>query len=446
MAVSFIFMLMYALMGELAKDPAIVKEETQRYITSFLPSEPTLQMGEAIGMMDTQEDLLNVLNMVAFSVIYLAVAAFRFLRAGCSAPASNPISSKNFYTKIFILLKLVVQSKHEGVVSLKWGFILELKQSLRSKKLVATFGIMLLLYVPFFYILKQESDVSGAGVGEVIERMIQFIGGMSMFFIAILALLMGATAINSEIEKGTLRIAMSKPISRLAYMAGKMLAQVTILFIALAASSLIAMIGFASLGVSISSTLVKEVFLLNFILLFGLLQLLFLGYLLSTVIKSSSTALGLALVLFFVIFMIAPSIVSYLAYTQVSPGESPGDKYTEYATKYLFFDPGSQVNVLLMSTEERECYKVVRVYNVKTHEERVLNVTPVKSCNFFVSGSSKFYRNETTITHIDCECNSTYAGIAHSVGKHSLNLLILVSMTVIYSALSILRFLRMDLR
>lgn len=329
---------------------------------------------------------------------------------------------------------------------MKWGFILELKQSLRSKKLIATLGIMLLLYVPFFYVLKQGGDVSVAWVEEVIEGMIQFIGGMSMFFIAILALLMGATAINSEIERGTLRIAMSKPISRLAYITGKMLAQVTVLFIALTASSLIAIIGFASLGVSISSMLVKEVFLLNLILFIGLLQLLFLGYLLSTVIKSSSTALGLALVLFFVIFMIAPSIVNYLAYTHTPSNESPEDKYTEYATKYLFFDPASQVKVLLMSTEERNCYKVVRVYNVNTHEERVVNVTPVKSCNFFISSPSEFHQNETIITHTSCECNSTYAGIAHSVGKHSLNLLILVGMTVLYSALSILRFLRMDLR
>ncbi|WP_083820412.1 ABC transporter permease subunit [Thermococcus sp. AM4] len=85
-AVAIIFTLMYAPMGELVKDPAIVREETWRYITYILPFEPTLQMNEAILMLGEQKSRANVLNLVVFSVFYIAAAAFFFSRANRSSP------------------------------------------------------------------------------------------------------------------------------------------------------------------------------------------------------------------------------------------------------------------------------------------------------------------------------------------------------------------------
>lgn len=82
MVAAFMFMLAYAPMGELVKDPAVIREETWRYMTFSLPFEPTLQMSGTLIERGTQKSLLNVLNLVAFSMAYLFLAAIRFSRAG----------------------------------------------------------------------------------------------------------------------------------------------------------------------------------------------------------------------------------------------------------------------------------------------------------------------------------------------------------------------------
>lgn len=324
-----------------------------------------------------------------------------------------------------------------------WGLILELKQSIRSKKVIGTLGIMLLLYVPFFYILKRYGDPSSVDVQTIVAHMIDFLSGMSMFFIAILALLMGATAINSEIEKGTLRIALSKPISRLGYIGGKMLAQAAVIFLALLFSTAVAIAGLALIGAPLSGTLVREVFLLNMVLFLGLVQLLFLGYLLSTFVKSSTTALGLALVLFFVISLIAPAIVTFIAMENTS--EYSDDTYQEYATKYLFFDPTTQVNLVLKDRNEMRCYEYVEVRNSQTGDVIQRNTTEIPSCNDY-KHTSEVHESNGAVTSRGCYCNETYAGIAHSVGKNKTNFAILIGMTFVYGLLTIWRFLRMDLR
>ncbi len=87
LAVSFLFMLMYAPMGELVKDPAVIREETWRYLTLYLPFEPTLQMEEALGRAGTGVNLLNVLNLGVFSAVYIAIAALLFSRGeGLDSP------------------------------------------------------------------------------------------------------------------------------------------------------------------------------------------------------------------------------------------------------------------------------------------------------------------------------------------------------------------------
>ena len=80
MAVAFLFMLKYAPMGELVESPAVIKEETWRCLTFCLPFEPTLQMEEALSGAGTGVNLLNVLNLGVFSVVYIAIAAPLFSR------------------------------------------------------------------------------------------------------------------------------------------------------------------------------------------------------------------------------------------------------------------------------------------------------------------------------------------------------------------------------
>ncbi|MCD6373291.1 MAG: ABC transporter permease [Thermococcus sp.] len=286
-----------------------------------------------------------------------------------------------------------------------WGFQLEFKQSLRTKKLWVIMGIMALLYIPVFYIIKRfgGQDLTAEAA---MTFLIQFVTGTAGFFIGILALLMGATAINSEIEKGTLRVAMSKPIKRLAYIGGKFLAHSVVLLIALLLSTLIGVLGVVYLGAPLSGQLVEDVLLLNMLLLLAMIQLVALGYILSTVIKSSSSALGAALVLAFVMFLIVPNIVSYMVYKEAmdSPNPSMSDieqLQKDYTTKYLFYVPTSQVGVITSD----------------------------------VGASSD----------PDME-NLEYNGMTYAIRHNLVNFGIIVGMTLVYLIVGFYRFTRMDLR
>ncbi len=285
-----------------------------------------------------------------------------------------------------------------------WGFQLEFRQSLRTKKLWVILGIMVLLYIPVFYIIKSiggsEITVEGA-----MAFLIQFVTGMAGFFIGILALLMGATAINSEIEKGTLRVAMSKPLKRVGYIGGKFLAHSVVLFLALLLSTVVGTLGVVWLGAPLTAVLVRDVLLLNMLLLLAMVQLVALGYIISTLVKSSSSALGLALVLAFVLFLIMPNVVGYLTFKASMNNPNMGhDEYIElqkeYTTKYLFYVPTSQVGVI--------------TGDVSNTDGDLANVT--------------------------------YNGMPYAIKKNPANLGILIGLTLVYLGIGFYRFLRMDLR
>ncbi len=287
-----------------------------------------------------------------------------------------------------------------------WGFRLEFKQSLRTKKLWVILGVMMLLYLPGFYLQKASGEEIET-VQQAVSILINNVNGLGGFFIAILALLMGATAINSEIEKGTLRVAMSKPIKRLSYIGGKFLAHTVVVLMALLLTTLVGIVGLAWLGAPMGSQLVTDSLLLNGLLLLAMVQLVALGYIISTFIKSSSTALGVALVVMFVVFMIMPAIVQFVAAKDTLLSENPDweayqEKSEEYKTKYLFYVPTTQIDVI------------------------VSDATVVKG----------------DVTNPSVE----YVGIGHAIKSNLANLFNLVFLTLVYLAIAFYRFLRMDLR
>ncbi len=292
-----------------------------------------------------------------------------------------------------------------------WGFKLEFKQNLRTKKFWLIIVIMAVLYIPSFYFMKSFFLQSGEHITNeaAMSMLINSITGMTSFFVAILALLIGATAINSEIEKGTLRIAMSKPIKRLHYIGGKFLAHCLVLLIALLFSTIVSLLGILYLGGSFTTQLVVDVFLLNMLLLLAMIQLVALGYIISTVIKSSNTALGLAIILMFVIFMIVPSIVNFLAIknTANSPNaniEEMQKLQKEYTTKYLFYDPISQVKVI---TEDVST-------TLSKNPRDILNVR--------------------------------YNGVAYAIRNNLTNFAHIIWLTILYLSIGFYRFVKMDLR
>ena len=297
-------------------------------------------------------------------------------------------------------------------MNMLWGFQLELKQSLRTKKLWVILGIMMLLYIPTLYITKSSMVMSGeeiTNVGDAVMVLIDNINGLGGFFISMLALLMGATAINSEIEKGTLRVAMSKPITRISYIGGKFAAHAVILLLALLLTTIVSIIGLSWLGAPITGELFKESLLFNMLLLLAMIQLVALGYIMSTYIKSSSAALGAALAIFFVVFMIMPTIVQFMLIKDyIANPEQPVNweeiqqRQKEYTTRYLFYVPTKQIDIIVGDASK-------------------------------VSGDFMNPQRE-------------YLGLGYAIKKNLINLGILVGMTGLYLVLAFHRFLRMDLR
>jgi len=325
---------------------------------------------------------------------------------------------------------------------LLWGLRLELKQGLRSKKLIGTLLIILFLYVPFLYFLKEEPSTY-MSTREIMATMSNFVTGIAIFFVGMLAMIMGATAINSEVEKGTLRVAMSKPISRLAYIGGKMLAHVAILFIALLVSVGVAIGGMALIGIDITAGFVWDMVLLNVLLLIGITGLLFLGYLLSAFIKSPINALVLALVLFFIVWKIAPAVVEYEAFTHAaSYKDYQGHVLQEYKTKYLFFDPSSQIDVMLSNMTERVCFAITKKME-PNGGEKILEKKKVSNCSGVWRSVGYPGGGEVIYT---CSCQDAYAGVGHSLRFHLVNLVLMMGTTIAYAGFAIFRFLRMDLR
>jgi len=299
-----------------------------------------------------------------------------------------------------------------------WGFKLELKKGIRTKKLWAVLLIMLLLYIPVIYLLKQGTGSGGEMSGEAaMAIMIQFITGMSMFFLGIVAIVMGATSVNKEIEEGTIRVVLSKKISRLSYILGKFSGQSVVFFGAVLLAVAVALAGLAYVGVDLTGNVVSDVLLLNLVLFMVMVEFLALGYILSTFLKSSGSALGVALVLFFIIYLVIPIFVQYEMYTHAPGDISEGglrDLKADYYTKYIFYSPTAQVEVITSYVSD---YREVK----KTVDTPKGKVTYTKSI-------------------------PTYNGVGHAIRTRWVNVLLLFLMSAAYLALAVVRFVRMDLR
>ncbi|GAB6135664.1 ABC transporter permease subunit [Thermococcus prieurii] len=282
-----------------------------------------------------------------------------------------------------------------------WGFQLEFMKGMRTKKLWAILAIIIALYVPVFYYMKQEGIKNEL---EAIAAIITFSSKTALFFLGILAIVFGAGAINKEIEDGTIRIALSKSVTRLGYILGKYVGQLVVFGVALLLTSFVTLAGLQWVGVSVSK-IASDVFLLNLLLLLTMLGFIAIGYIISTFVRSSGTSLGVALGVFFLLYLFIPSIVAYEASVHAPSHANIQERldYTaSYYTKYLFYSPSSQFSLILDA--------------VNTYHE-----------------------NNGSLT-------IEYAGISHAIHKRSTNVVILIVMTLIYLGIATWRFLRMDLR
>ncbi|WP_297513021.1 ABC transporter permease subunit, partial [Thermococcus sp.] len=246
--------------------------------------------------------------------------------------------------------------------------------------------------------------------------MIRFSSQTALFFLGILAIIFGAGAINKEIEDGTIRIALSKSVTRLGYILGKYSGQLVVFGVALLLTSFVTLAGLQWVGVSVSK-ITADVFLLNVLLLLTMLEFIAIGYIISTFVRSSGASLGVALGVFFILYVLLPTVVSYEMGKNLPENlsmEELNDYTANYYTKYLFYSPSAQFSVILDAVNE---YKEV----TKTIE---------------INGETHTYRDYT----------AEYAGIGRAMRKRAVNVALLVVMTLVYLGIATWRFLRMDLR
>jgi len=294
-----------------------------------------------------------------------------------------------------------------------WGFQLEFMKGLRTKKLWAVLAIIIALYVPAFYYMKNKGVTNEL---EAIAGIIRFSSDTALFFLGILAIVFGAGAINKEIEDGTIRIALSKSVTRLGYILGKYVGHIVVFGVALILTSFVILAGLGWVGVSVSR-ITSDVFLLNLLLLLTMMGFISLGYVISTFVRSSGTSLGVALGVFFLLYILLPAFVMYKA--SASMPDNPTVEETlnhkaDYYTKYLFYAPNAQFSVILDAVNT---YKKV----TKTVE---------------INGE----------THEFTDYSVEYAGIGKAIRERTVNVLLLLLTTLVYLGLATWRFLRMDLR
>lgn len=289
-----------------------------------------------------------------------------------------------------------------------WGFQLEFMKGIRTKKLWAILVIMLIFYVPVIYFMKQGNVTSEK---EAIAVIINYVTDMALLFLGILAIVFGAGAVNKEIEDGTIRIALSKSVTRLEYFLGKFLAQGLVLFLAIILTSAVTVTGLKWVGVGVGK-IFTDVVLLNLLLLLVMLEFIAIGYIMSAFIRSSGTSLGVALAVFFVIYLVIPAYVDYKIYVanEKMPREELGKIKEEYYTKYLFFSPVAQLEVITDSTMKEVTKRVVSSHGV------------YESISY------------------------EYVGLWNAMKTRAVNVMLMLAMTLVYLGIATWRFLRMDLR
>ncbi|WP_367884057.1 ABC transporter permease [Thermococcus sp. JCM 11816] len=188
-----------------------------------------------------------------------------------------------------------------------WSLKLEAGNSIRQKKFWLITALMVLIYIMAFYEIQGNLE-SASNPQEVLAvSLVEYVVAGAFLFIGLYALIAGgATALNSDLENGTIRLALSKPIRRATYLFGKFLGQSVSIIVAMLIATLLSFVITKYYGVSLTGKLISDLVLANGLILLAMLQLLALGILISSVIRSQNTALGVALVLFLVTSLVMP--------------------------------------------------------------------------------------------------------------------------------------------
>lgn len=143
------------------------------------------------------------------------------------------------------------------------------------------------------------------------------------YSVALLGILLGATAINREIEKGTLKSMVQESVSRGKIITGKLIGGLLTIVVALALFYILTVAFALILGVSMTrDDLVRFLATIPFSMLYGLVFLSF-GLLISTLIKKSKNALMMAIIVFIFFSFLIPTIAGIVAFAVAGLPPSP---------------------------------------------------------------------------------------------------------------------------
>jgi len=186
-----------------------------------------------------------------------------------------------------------------------WGFELELKKSLRTKKFWLILVLILLIYAMAFREVGNNLESATnplSGIG--------YITVSAFIFIVVYTLIAGATSVKT-LRTEWLGVSSANPLGGYrTYLANSW---VRPLVVAIIFATLLSFAITKYYGLSLSASLVVDLVLSNLLVLLAMLQLLALGLLISTFVRSSNTALGLSLIISFVTGLVMPQIVDGFA-------------------------------------------------------------------------------------------------------------------------------------
>ncbi|WP_258083383.1 ABC transporter permease [Thermococcus thermotolerans] len=305
-----------------------------------------------------------------------------------------------------------------------WGFELELKKSLRTKKFWLILVLILLIYAMAFREVRDNLE-GATNPGEVlVTSLVGYIAVSAFLFIGVYALMAGATSVNNDLENGTVRVALSKPLGRASYLLGKFLGQALSIVVAMVFATLLSFAVTKYYGLSLTASLAGDLVLSNLLILLTMLQLLALGLLISTFVRSSNTTLGLALVLFFVTGLVMPQIVDGFAEDKAKE-EFGIEKWGDFSK---------------LSPEEKRAYRerldeLYREYHLKY----LFYIPQVLMLDIFTDIDKTTFNDDGTYT-------VEYIGVKRAIADNSAQTALIVGLIPIYLGAALFRFRRMDLR
>jgi|GEM_PF-3169997 ABC-2 type transport system permease protein len=304
-----------------------------------------------------------------------------------------------------------------------WSFKLEAKNSLRTKKFWLTIVLISLVYVIAFREIKDNLKATTNLQGVLTFSLIGYILASAFLFIGLYVLILGATSINGDLENGTVQISLSKPVNRIQYLIGKFLGQFVSIIVALLFATLLSLVITRYYSISITVKIISDLTIANALTLLSMLQLLALGLLISTFIRSQNTAISVVLILFLVTGLVAPQIVDSMA----------KDRAREE------FHIKTPEDAMKMPVEERNKYHQRQIELQKEYHLRYLFYIPQVLLEDIVIDMQR-------TTFIKGKIRTEYIRAWDAIKNNPLRVSLLVGLTLVYLIMAVFRFVRMDLR